>query len=71
MQVVSAMQLKKGVKTKENRMGAITQPLQFLSNKEKDKEWAAWNLDWLEWNGIKQINKNPEGFLKTISLLKV
>jgi hypothetical protein len=68
MQVVSAMQLKKGVKTKENRMGAITQPLQFLSNKEKDKEWAAWNLDWLEWNGIKQINKKSRRLLKNYKL---
>jgi len=68
MQVVSAMQLKKGVKSKENRMGAITQPLQFLPNKEKDREWAAWNLDWLEWNGVKQINKKSRRLLKNYKL---
>ena len=68
MQVVSAMQLKKGAKTKENRMGAITQPLQFLPKKEKDKEWAAWNIDWLEWNGIKQINKKSRRLLKNYKL---
>jgi hypothetical protein len=68
MQVVSAMQLKKGVKTKENRMGAITQPLQFLPSKEKDQEWAAWNIDWLEWNGVKQINKKSRRLLKNYKL---
>ena len=44
MQVLNAMQLKKGAKTKANRMGSIIQPLQFLPKKEKDQEWAAWNL---------------------------
>ena len=39
-------------------MGAITQPLQFLSSKQKTEEWAAWNLDWLEWNGLKQLRRN-------------
>jgi hypothetical protein len=68
MQVVSAMQLKKGAKTKENRMGAITQPLQFLPKKEKNQEWAAWNLDWLEWNGIKQIRKKSRRLLKNYKL---
>jgi hypothetical protein len=68
MQVVSSMQLKKGAKIKENRMGAITQPLQFLSKKEKDEEWAAWNIDWLEWNGIKQIKKKSRRLLKNYKL---
>jgi hypothetical protein len=44
MQVYNAMQLKNGAKTKENRMGSIIQPLQFLPAKEKDEEWAAWNI---------------------------
>ena len=52
MQVFNAMQLKKGAKASHNRMGSITQPLQFVPKTEKDEEWAAWNLDWLEWNGL-------------------
>ena len=48
MEVLNAMQLKSGKKAEYNRMGSITQPLQFLSSLEKDPEWAAWNLDWLE-----------------------
>ena len=33
MQVYNAMQLKAGAKVKHNRMGSITQPLQFLPKK--------------------------------------
>ena len=55
MQVYNALQLKKGAKVEQQRLGSITQPLQFIPRKEKDVEWAAWNLDWLEWNGLKQL----------------
>ena len=37
MQVYNALQLKKGAKVKHNRMGSITQPLQFLPKNEKDQ----------------------------------
>jgi hypothetical protein len=70
MQVYNAMQLKKGAKAEQTRMGTITQPLQFLSKKEKDGEWAAWNLDWLEWNGIKQIRRNAGRLMKNYNLAK-
>ena len=70
MQVLNAMQLKNGAKTKENRMGSIIQPLQFLPAKEKDAEWAAWNLDWLEWNGIKQLRRNARRLMKNYKLAK-
>ena len=70
MQVYNALQLKKGAKSKHNRLGSITQPLQFLSNKDKDDEWAAWNLDWLEWNGLKQIRRNARRLLKNYKLAK-
>ena len=36
MQVYNALQLKKGAKTEHNRLGSITQPLQFIPKKEKD-----------------------------------
>ncbi len=70
MQVYNALQLKKGAKVEQNRMGSITQPLQFLSKKDKDPEWAAWNLDWLEWQGLKQIRRNARRLLKNYKLAK-
>jgi hypothetical protein len=70
MQVYNAMQLKKGAKASHNRMGSITQPLQFIPKKEKDDEWAAWCLDWLEWNGLKQIRRNARRLMKNYKLAK-
>jgi hypothetical protein len=51
-------------------MGSITQPLQFITKKDKDDEWAAWNLDWLEWNGLKQIRRNARRLMKNYKLAK-
>jgi hypothetical protein len=70
MQIYNALQLKNGAKTQHNRMGSITQPLQFLSNADKDEEWAAWNLDWLEWNGLKQVRRNARRLMKNYKLAK-
>jgi len=70
MQVYNALQLKKGAKVQHNRMGSITQPLQFLPKDQKDQEWAAWNLDWLEWNGLKQIRRNARRLMKNYKLAK-
>ena len=70
MQVLNAMQLKSGKKAEHNRMGTITQPLQFLPKSEKDPEWAAWNMDWLEWNGLKQLRKNARRLMKNYKLSK-
>tara|TARA_R100001230_G_C5685824_1_gene194969 strand:- start:371 stop:3094 length:2724 start_codon:yes stop_codon:yes gene_type:complete len=64
------MQLKNGAKAEHNRIGNITQPLQFLSSKDKDGEWAAWNIDWLEWNGLKQIKRNARRLSKNYKLAK-
>jgi hypothetical protein len=70
MQVYNAIQLKKGAKVEQNRMGSVTQPLQFVPSKDKDEEWAAWNLDWLEWNGLKQIRRNARRLMKNYKLAK-
>ncbi len=70
MQVYNALDLKNGKKTKHNRMGSITQPLQFIPRVEKDEEWAAWCLDWLEWNGLKQIRRNARRLMKNYKLAK-
>jgi hypothetical protein len=70
MQIINALQAKKGAKTEHNRLGSITQPLQFISEKNKDEEWAAWNLDWLEWQGLKQIRRNARRLMKNYKLAK-
>lgn len=70
MEVLNAMQLKSGKKAEYNRMGSITQPLQFLSTIDKDPEWSAWNLDWLEWNGLKQLRRNSKRLMKNYKLAK-
>ena len=70
MQVYNALDLKAGKKTSYNKMGTLTQPIQFLPKKEKDEEWGAWNLDWLEWQGIKQIRRNARRLLKNYKLAK-
>ena len=70
MQVYNALQLKKGAKVEQNRMGSVTQPLQFIPSIDKDEEWAAWNLDWLEWNGLKQIRRNARRLMKNYKLAK-
>lgn len=70
MKVLNAMQLKAGAKAEKNRMGTLTQPIQFLPRDEKDDEWVAWNLDWLEWNGLKQIRQNAKRLMKNYKLAK-
>ena len=70
MQIINALQAKKGAKTEQNRMGSITQPLQFIPKKDKTEEWAAWNLDWLEWQGLKQIRRNVRRLMKNYKLAK-
>ena len=70
MQVLNALQLKAGAKVKANRMGSITQPIQFLERKDKDEEWSSHNLDWLEWNGLKQIRRNARRLMKNYKLAK-
>ena len=70
MQIINALQAKAGAKTENNKIGSITQPLQFLSKKEKTDEWAAWNLDWIEWQGQKQIRRNARRLMKNYKLAK-
>jgi len=70
MKVLNAMQLKSGAKAEYNRMGSITQPVQFIPRSEKDKEWVSWNMDWLEWQGLKQIRRNARRLMKNYKLAK-
>jgi hypothetical protein len=70
MQVINALQAKAGAKVEQNRLGSVTQPLQFIPKAEKDEGWAAWNLDWLEWQGLKQIRRNARRLMKNYKLAK-
>jgi hypothetical protein len=66
--LVNALQLKKGVRADHNRMGTVTQPIQFTLSADKDEEWAAWNMDWLEMQGMKQVRQNAPWLLKNYKL---
>jgi hypothetical protein len=70
MQVYNALDLKSGKKAEYNKMGTLTQPIQFLAEKEKDDEWRAWNLDWLEWQGMRQLRRNARRLSKNYKLSK-
>ena len=68
MKIYNALDLKNGAKAEHNRLWAVTQPLQFLPKKEKDSQWTSWNMDWLEWNGIKQLRRNARRLMKNYKL---
>ena len=70
MEILNAIDLKKGKRTKKNRFGVFTQPIQFIPQDEKDEEWAKWNMDWLEWQGIKQIMAKARRIMKNYKLAK-
>ena len=70
MEILNAMQLKSGRKADTNRLGTFNQPLQFLPKKEKNEEWGAWNMDWLEWEGLKQVRRNARRLMKNYKLAK-
>ena len=70
MQIYNALQLKKGAKVEYNKMGTLTQPIQFLPKDKKDQEWGAWNLDWLELQGQKQLRRNARRLMKNYKLAK-
>ncbi len=70
MQIYNALQVKKGAKVEYNKMGTLIQPFQFVSEKEKDDQWRAWNLDWLEFQGMKQLRRNARRLMKNYKLAK-
>jgi hypothetical protein len=71
MKVFNAMQLKAGAKSEGTTTSAsLTQPMQFLPSKKKDDDWYAWNIDWLELQGIEFIRQNARRLLKNYKLAK-
>lgn len=67
-QLYNALQLSKGATVRTQSFGSMTQPVQFLLDKEKDDEWKAWNMDWLEKQGMEQIAKKFRRYSKNYKL---
>jgi hypothetical protein len=70
MQIYNALDLKAGKKVEYNKMGVLTQPIQFLPERDKDEQWRAWNLDWLEFQGMKQLRRNSRRLSKNYKLAR-
>ncbi len=70
MRIYNALDLKKGAKVEYKKMGTLTQPVQFLPEKEKDDEWRAHCIDWLEFQGMKQLRRNARRLMKNYKLAK-
>ena len=73
MRVLNALQMKKGAKADSKEFpstASLTQPVQFLSAKKKNDDWAAWNLDWLELEGMEYLRKTSRKILKNYKLAK-
>lgn len=68
MDILNAIDLKNGKKSDRSSLYGITQPLQFIPKKKKNNAWACWNMDYLEWQGLKQIRQNARKFLKNYKL---
>lgn len=69
MSVKNALQISRGGKGK-SRGGVFTftQPLQFIPKSEKDEVWCAFNMDWIEWNGLLQLQYETPRMLKNYRL---
>ncbi len=68
MEVVSSWQQYKGKKIKDNPLGyssgSLFQPLQFLPESEKTSEWAIQCMDFMEFEGIRQIRERANWMMK-------
>ena len=73
MKVINALQIKNGAKVDKSAYtsaSSLSQPIQFLSAAEKDADWYAWNIDWLEMQGVNFLKKNARRLLKNYKLAK-
>lgn len=64
VKILNALDLKSGKKTKQNLMGVLTQPINMIPDSEKDEQWTALNLDFYEWQGLKQFLRRTKKLLK-------
>ena len=71
MRVLNAMQMKNGARAESGpTFSSLTQPTQFLPYVQKTDDWAAWNLDWLETQGVEFLRVNARRLLKNYKLAK-
>ena len=71
MAVLNAMQLKSGAKVEPlygKNLGGIYQPYQMLPMKEKDQQWTAQVMDYIEWTGMRQLKRVSGKMLKNYKL---
>jgi hypothetical protein len=71
MAVLNAMQLKSGAKVEPlygKTLGGIYQPYQMLPMKEKDQQWTAQCMDYIEWTGMRQLKRTAGKMLKNYKL---
>ena len=71
MRVLNALQLKKGSKADKKgypSSASLSQPTQFISSKKKTDDWSAWNIDWLEVQGMDYLRNNARKLLKNYKL---
>lgn len=66
--VLSAKDLKQGKKGEPRYAGAFMQPLQFLPFDEKTEDWGCANMDFLEYQGIRQLCTKAPKLAKNFNL---
>lgn len=69
--VVNALQLKNGMKVEPlygKTLGGVYQPYQMLPMKEKDAQWTAQVMDYIEWTGMRQLKRTANKMLKNYKL---
>lgn len=67
--VLSSQDIVKGRTGKSNTHGsAFMQPLQFLPLEDKDDSWKTMNMDWGEYQGLRQILAKAPHFSKNYNL---
>jgi hypothetical protein len=71
MAILNAIQLKRGAKAEPlygKTLGGIYQPYQMLPMKEKDAQWCAQVIDYIEWTGMRQLKRTANRMLKNYKL---
>jgi len=67
--VLTAKQLLQGYTTDvDRRFLWNTMPYQMLSLEEKDEDWRKWNMDWLEYIGLRQVLNDNRKLVKNYHL---
>lgn len=67
--VLASQDIVKGQTGKpKNNGSAFTQPLQFISLEDKTNAWCSTNLDWAEYQGLRQILRKAPHFAKNFNL---